>query len=77
MSGAKTHIADVRPCPGVVRFPPVDEASKSLNDLNRLPILSESTDGEFVGKFLAGPIHFRLEKFRTGHEESGEQKGTP
>ena len=72
-----THVADVFPSAGVVWLPPVDKASEGLDDLNGFPIFSKGSDGKLVGKFLARPIHFGFKKFGAGHEESGEQEGTP
>ena len=76
-SAANTYVADVSPRPGIVRLPPVDEAGKRLNNLDRLPAFGEGADGEIVGNLLARSVHLGLEELGTGHEESGEQKRAP
>ena len=76
-NAANTYVADVCPRPGVIRFPPVNETSERLDDLNRFPTLGEGTDSEIICELLAGSVNLGLEELGTGHEEGGEQERTP
>lgn len=76
-SAVSTYVADICPRPGIIRLSPVDETSKSLDNLNRLPTFSEGTESELVGELLAGTIYLGFEELGAGHEKSGEQKGAP
>jgi len=76
-SAVNTYVADVCPRPSVIRFSPVDEANKSLDNLNRLPTFSEGTESELVGELLAGTVDLGFEELGASHEKSSEQKGAP
>ena len=72
-----TYVADVCPCSSIIRLPPINKASEGLDNLDRFPTFSESTDREVIGKLLAGSVKFGFEEFCASHDESGKQERTP
>ena len=70
----KTHIANPRPRPGVIRLFPIRQACKCLDHFDTLPVVNQRPVGEVVCNGETGSVEFGLEEFAAGHHEDGEKE---